>query len=120
MPTLNTHLFQANEYGLQIYNGFPVIDYAFRFFTVLECPDIPYEEIDFDFPDYTGSFFRVYNDRGSRLLLDVDMEQSGTYLILNLSAADATFDDNGDYYYEIGYVRGVYEQVLRYGKLSVI
>ena len=48
------------------------------------------------------------------------MTQSGTYLILNASINDMTFDDNGNYFYEIGYSRGGYEQALRYGTLKVI
>jgi hypothetical protein len=120
MSVLNTRLFQAKEYPLKIYNGKAIIDYAFRFFTVVDCVDLPYEEIDYDFPDYTSSYFRVYNERNGRLELELSMEQSGAYLILNASASDATFEDNGNYYYEIGYVRGVYEQALRYGTLSVI
>lgn len=117
---INTRLFEAKEYPLVIYNGQAVINRAFRFFTVVDCLDIPYEEIDFDFPDYASSYFRVYNERNGRLLLDLAMDHIDPYLILNASVQDMTFEDNGDYYYEVGYVRTVYEQALRYGKLSVI
>lgn len=117
---INTRLFEAKEYTLVIYNGQAIINRAFRFFTVLDCADIPYEEFDFDFPDYASSYFRVYNERNGRLLLNLSMDHNDPYLILNASVADMTFEDNGDYYYELGYVRAVYEQALRYGKLSVI
>lgn len=117
---INTRLFEAKEYPLQIYNGQAVINRAFRFFNVLDCADVPYEEFDFDFPDYVSSYFRVYNERNGRLLLDLAMDHIDPYLILNASIADMTFEDNGNYYYEVGYVRTVYEQALRYGKLTVI
>lgn len=120
MQVLNTKLFQAKEYPLVIYNGKAIINYAFRFFTVVDCVDLPYEEFDFDFPDYASSYMRIYNERNGRLEKEYELSQSGTYLILNASISDATFEDNGNYYYEIGYVRGVYEQPLRYGTLSVV
>lgn len=120
MSVLNTRLFQAKEYPLQLYNGKTVIDYGFRFFTVVDCVDLPYEEIEFDFPGYSGSYFRVYNERRGRLILDVDMELYNGYLLLNLSESDASFEDDGNYYYEIGYIRSGYEQSLRYGTITVI
>lgn len=117
---INTRLFEAKEYTLQIYNGQALIDRAFRFYTVVDCEDLPYEEVDFDFPDYVSSYFRVYNERSGRLILDLVMTQSGPYLIANSSVADMTFEDNGNYYYEIGYSRSGYEQALRYGVLNVL
>lgn len=120
MPTLNTRLFEATEYPLIIYNGQAIINRAFRFYTVVECPEIPYEEIDFDFPDYTSSYLRIFNSRNGKLIIEIALAQDGPYLIANASVSDMTFDDNGNYYYEIGYVRSVYEQALRYGIVSVI
>ncbi|MDW0189609.1 MAG: hypothetical protein QOA70_08155 [Nitrososphaeraceae archaeon] len=117
---LNTRLFSAKEYPLQIYNGKALIDFALRFFTVIDCDGMAYEEIDFDFPDYVSSYFRVYNERSGRLILDLSLERSGGYLIVNANAEQMTFEDNGNYYYEVGYSRGGYEQALRYGTLSVI
>lgn len=114
---VNTRLFQGKEYSLVIYNGQAIIDKAFRFYTVVDCTN---EEIDFDFPDFTGAYFRVYNERIGRLIKDFTLSQNGPYLVLEASVSEATFDDNGYYYYEIGYVRGVYEQALRYGTLKVI
>lgn len=119
MQTLNTRLFQAKEYPLIIYNGQAIINRAFRFFTVIDCVDVTYEEIDFDFPDYAGSYLRIYNERGGRLIIEIALDRDGAYLIANASASDMTFDDTGNYYYEVGYVRAVYEQALRYGTLKV-
>ena len=117
---LNTRFFQAKEYTLVIYNGQALINKAFQFFTVVDCVDLPYEEIDFDFPEINGAYFRIYNERLGRLVMTLTPVQSGPYLIVNASVADMTFEDNGDYYYEVGYLRGSYEQALRYGKLQVI
>lgn len=114
---VNTRLFQGKEYSLVIYNGQAIVDKAFRFFTVVDCTG---EEIDFDFPDFAGAYFRVYNERSGRLIKNFTMTQNGPYLVVNSSVSEATFEDNGYYYYEIGYVRGVYEQSLRYGTLKVI
>ncbi len=119
MP-LNSRLTQAKEYPLVIYNGQAIINKGLRFWTVVECDDLPYEEIDFDFIGFVYGYFRVYNERRGRELLDLDVTQSGPYLIINASEADMTFDDNGGYHYEIGYSRDGYEQALRYGKLIVI
>lgn len=120
LPMINTRLFHAKEYTLQIYNGQALLNRAFRFYTVVDCEGLAYEEIDFDFPDYVSSYFRVYNERNGRLILDLSLTQSGPYLIANSSVADMTFEDNGNYYYEVGYSRSGYDQSLRYGTLNVL
>lgn len=114
---LNTKLFTGEQYPLTVYNGQAIIDMAFRFFSESECDG---EETDFDFPDFAGAYLRVYNERLGREIKDLALTQSGATLVANLSALDMTFDDNGHYYYEVGYVMAVYDQVLRYGKLIVI
>lgn len=117
---VNTRLFSGKQYPLQIYNGKALIDYAIRFYTVVDCDDVAYEEIDFDFPDYVSSYLRVYNERNGILISELSLERSGGYLIANANESEMSFDDNGNYYYEIGYVRAVYEQALRFGMLTVI
>lgn len=120
MSVINTRLFNAKEYSLVIYNRQALINKAFRFYTVVDCVDLPYEEIDFDFPEYVSSYLRIYNERLGRLILDIVLTRSGPYLIANTNLLDMTFEDLGDYYYEVGYNRGGYEQALRYGKVSII
>lgn len=120
MQMVNTRLFQAKEYPLQIFNRQALINKAFRFYTVVCASDLPYEEIDFDFPDYVSSYLRIYNERLGRLVLDLALTQSGPYLIANASVSDMTFEDNGNYYYEVGYSRGGYEQALRYGTVKIL
>lgn len=117
---VNTRLFEGKEYPLQIYNGQALVNKAFRFFTVIDCADVPYEEIDFDFPDFVSAYFRIYNERDGRRIKNLVMTQYGTYLIVNASVSDMTFDSLGQYFYEIGYNRGGYEQALRYGNVLVI
>lgn len=117
---VNTRLFEGKEYTLQVYNGQALVNRAFRFYTVVDCLEIPYEEIDYDFPDYVSSYLRIYNERDGRLIKTFALEQSGPYLIANVGVSDMTFDNLGNYYYEIGYVRAVYDQVLRYGTLNVL
>jgi len=120
MPIVNTRLFNAKEYPLVIYNRQALINKAFRFYTVIDCVDLPYEEIDFDFPEYVSSYLRIYNERLGRLILDIDLDRSGPYLIGNASLSDMTFEDLGEYFYEVGYSRGGYDQALRYGTVEII
>lgn len=114
---LNTRIFEAKEYDLVLYNGQAAIEEQFNFVYSEDCGET---EIDFEFPDFTSAYFRVYNERSGRLLKDLVLTQSGSVLTLNGSVLDMTFEDLGYYYYEIGYVRSVYEQALRYGTLKVI
>lgn len=117
---VNTRLFEGKEYSLQVYNAQALVNRAFRFYTVVDCLEIPYEEIDYDFPDFVSAYWRIYNERDGRLLKTLALTQSGPYLIANVGVSDMTFDSLGNYYYEIGYVRAVYDQVLRYGTLNVL
>lgn len=114
---VNTRLFEGKEYDLVIYNRQAIVNKAFRFFTVVDCTG---EEIDFDFPDFNGAYFRIYNERIGRLIRELTLTQNGPYLVVNASVSEGTFEDNGYYYYEIGYNRGGYELALRYGTLKVI
>lgn len=114
---INVKLFQATEYPLEIYNGKALINLAMRFFTT----DCDGNDDDFDFPDFESAYFRVYNERLGRQILSLVPSRSGSYLVLNETAETMTFEDNGRYYYEIGYLRsGGYEQALRFGPLKVI
>lgn len=113
---LRSKLFDGVEEPLEVYNGQAIIDKAIEFFTE-EC-DV---ETDFTFPSYSSSYFRVFNERLGIEIKDIALSHSGSSLIINASPDDMTFDDNGNYYYEIGYVQtGGYEIVLRFGKLSVV
>ncbi len=113
---LRVKLFDGVQKELVMYNGQAVLDYAIEFYT-LDCND---EEV-FPFPSYAGSYLRVFNERLGREIKDISLSQSGGSLIINASALDMTFDDNGKYYFEIGYIQsGGYEITLMYGDFRVI
>lgn len=114
---LRVKLFDGVQKQLTVYNGQAIIDYAIEFFTLEDCDD----EETFTFPSYLSSYMRVFNERLGRELKDISLSQSGGSLIINASASDMTFEDNGNYYFEIGYVQtGGYEIVLMYGVMTVI
>lgn len=111
---INNKLFQATEYPLVIYNDQPIIDMGFQFF-YLDCDT----ETDFDFPDYSSSYMKIYNERLGRTIKNIPLTRNGNILIVN--STDTNFDDNGKYFYEVIYLmNGGYEQVLRYGPAEVI
>lgn len=115
---LNTRLFEGTEKKLVVYNRQAIIATGIRFYSVEECNSD--EETDFDFPEYNGAYFRVYNERIGTLIKNLTMSRNGSYLVLNATGEAMTFEDNGNYYYEIGYLRGPYETALRYGTITVI
>lgn len=117
---LRIKLFDGVEGNLVIYNRQAIINLDIQFYSE-ECDDdLLYEEEDFTFPGYVSSYLRIYNERIGRLIKDIVLAQSGGSLILNASVLDMTFEDNGNYYFEIGYVQsGGYEQVLKYGIVTI-
>lgn len=116
---LRVKLFDGVEKDIVIYNGQAIINLEIQYFSE-ECDDdLLVEEEDFTFPGYVSSYLRISNERIGRELKEIALSQSGSSLIVNASAGDMTFDDNGIYFYEIGYVNGVYEQVLQYGKVQI-
>lgn len=54
---LNNRLFQALEYKMELFNDQPIIDIGFQFY-YLDCDT----ETDFDFPNYSSSYLKIYND----------------------------------------------------------
>lgn len=113
---IRNRIFDAEERPLDIYNQMPIIDQAMSFFTE-ECDT----ETDFTFPNFVSAYFRVYNERLGRRIKNITLTKSVNELILNASVLDMTFEDNGRYYYEIGYTTtGGYEFPLRFGVATVI
>jgi hypothetical protein len=113
---LRSKLFDGVEEPLDIFNGQAIINKTIEFFTE-ECET----ETDFAFPGYVSSYWRVYNERSGRLIKNYSLSQSGASLIINNSVLDMIYEDNGIYYYEIGYVQtGGYEITLRYGQQRVV
>lgn len=113
-------LFNAEESPLEIYNGKAILNEEIQF-VVDECEQDEIEEEDYTFPGYASSYFRIYNERLGRLIKTIALSRSGASLIVNASVTDCTFDVNGIYFYEIGYVQsGGYEIALKYGPLKVV
>lgn len=107
-------LFQAQESKLELFNNQPIIDIGFQFY-YLECET----ETEFDFPDYSSSYMKIYNERLGRTIKTIPLVRNGNILIIY--STDTNFETNGNYYYEVIYVMtGGYEIVLRYGLLQVI
>ena len=116
MQMLRFKLFDAVEEPMIVYNRVAIIDKAMEFYTE-ECDT----ETNFTFPSYASSYFRVFNERLGFEIKDIALSQSGASLIINASVLDLTFDDNGVYFYEVGYVQtGGYEVPLKYGPLQVV
>ncbi len=114
-------LFDGVDRILTVYNSQAIINFTIEFFTQQCSSDLDYEEVDFTFPDYVSSYFRVYNERLGTLIKNIPLSQYGNSLVVNASVSDMTFEDNGNYYYEIGYViTGGYEVAARYGILKVV
>lgn len=122
MPILINKIFDAEEKPLQIFNGVAVIDLVFSFTVGDVCECLNGTEEYFTFPNFAGAYFRVYNERLGRRIKDITtLTQSGYSLVMNASVLDMTFDTNGRYYYELGYIQsGGYEFPLRYGPATVI
>jgi hypothetical protein len=116
---LRLKLFDGVESEMVVYNGHAIINLDLSFYTE-ECDDdLLVEEEDFDFPGYVSSYLRVFNERSGKRLKNIALTQSGSSLIVNASVLDMTFEQGGKYYYEVGYNNG-YDQVLKYGKFTVI
>lgn len=93
----------------------------------IDVPHLVYNEdgTDFDFAAYVSSYMRVYQSKDVRAKklkeFTTQITRNANVQVFNTSVADMTFATNGDYWYEIGYVRsGGYEISLRQGVLNVV
>ncbi len=118
MAINRTYGFIGVEDELTFYNGQAVIDLSFEYFGT----DADGDEVDFNFPGYDSSFMNVYDSEERNTVVKAFTSQitrNSKYQVLNASVSDMTYEANGVYYYELGYVRSGYEEVLRYGKFFV-
>jgi len=114
-----TYGFEGVEAELTVYNGQAILNLPVSY--VLE--DADGVETDYTFPGYQSSFLNVYDsyDRNDMIkTLTSQVTRNSNIQVINASVADMTFEANGIYYYELGYVRSGYDIVLRYGKLFVV
>lgn len=115
---IRIRLFDGVSKELVLYNGQALINFGIEFFTEDCDTDLSDDETDYSFPGFVSGFFRVYNERlGKRIKNITGVTVNGGSLLINSN--DLTFEDNGVYYYEIGYNNG-YEMVLMYGQLTVV
>lgn len=114
-------LFDGVEESLTVFNRQAVINFGIEFFTEDCDDDLNADQTLYAFPGYVSSYFRIYNERGGTLIKNLALSQVDASLIINASVADMTFEDNGNYSYEIGYLQsGGYEIMLRFGILKVV
>jgi hypothetical protein len=119
VDNINTILGVEEE--MVLYNGRAIIDFSFSFYALNDDE----EEVAFTFPQENGLYLYVNNEREGFLLKQwtnlTGLSRNANNIVWNASASLMTFEDIGNYYYELGYLRGgVYETPLRYGKLRVI
>lgn len=108
--------FEADNEDLIFYNGQAVIDLAIYYYFDDD------DETAYTFPGYSSSFLYVYDSSERNYLVKSftgQITRNSNVQVVNTSASDMTFEQNGTYYYELGYVRSGYEIVLRYGNLFI-
>ena len=111
--------FVAVEKDLVVYNGQALIDLSFKF----RYDDAP-TYTAYDFPGYLSAYMNVY-DSAERVYsvktFAAQITRNSNNLVVNASASDMTFSDQGKYYFELGFIRsGGYYIPLRYGTLYVV
>ncbi len=109
--------FPADNEDIVFYNRKSVRNLAIQYFSDED------QTILFDFPGYSSSYLYVYDsEERTRLVksFTTQVTRSSSYQILNLSVLDMTFEDDGKYYYELGFVQSGYEVPLRYGVMEII
>lgn len=107
-------LFIAQEGGLECYNGQALLNFII---TVNNS-----DNTAFGFSGYISAFLNIYQSRNQTLLKSFinQISRNSNNLVLNCSSSDMTFNDNGTYYFELGFIQsGGYTIVLRYGVLTV-
>lgn len=107
------------EASLTVYGGQAILNLPFEF-VYDDANETPY-----DFPAFSDTYLLIGNERGGRTLKTFSqtngLTRSSNNLVFNANESDMAFDEDGKYFYEMGYVRsGGYEQVLRYGELIVL
>ena len=111
--------FIAEENDLEFYNGKALINLELEF-VYLDDDD---NELEFGFEGYVSAYWRIYNDKMREEIIKsftTQITQNGNLLYVNASITDMSFEDQGPYYFEIGYNRTGYETPLRYGELRII
>lgn len=109
--------FIAQEADLTFYNAKAILNLALT--TVYDDED----ETIFGFDGYVSSYLRVYDDRERTQLIKnftTQITRNSNVQVVNCSVSDMTFEDQGTYYFELGYSNSGYEVPIRYGKFLII
>ena len=123
-----TYLFSAEQGELTVYNGKALLDFVVPYYLPATEDDydvqVDGEYLDlFTFPGYGSSYLKIYDSDERETLIKEFTSQitrNSNSQVINASVSDMTFEANGKYYYELGYVKSGYEEVLRYGPLEVV
>lgn len=127
MAINRTYGFEGVEKELAFYNGQAVLNLPVYYYTLATETDhddqIDGEYVDeYPFSGYQSSFMNVYDSEERNTLVKTfttQITRNANAQVLNCSVSDMTFDENGTYFYELGYVRSGYDIVLRFGNLFI-
>lgn len=127
MAINRTYGFEGVEKEITFYNGQAVLNLPIEYYTLATEDDyddvIDGEYVNYyPFSGYASSFMNVYDSEERNTLVKSFTSQvtrNSNVQVLNCSVADMTFDQNGTYYFELGYVRSGYDIVLRFGNLFI-
>jgi hypothetical protein len=127
MAINRTQGFEAVEADLTLYNGQAVLNLPIYYYLEGTESDndgtVDGEYVkNYPFSGYTSSFMNVYDSEERNTLVKSFTSQitrNSNIQVINASVSDMTFDQNGTYFYELGYVRSGYDIVLRFGKLFI-
>lgn len=114
---LTDGFYLPKEQAVTIYNRQAIIDDVIDFTNTFNSECFTGNS---EIPSGAIGFWRAYNERSGKLLKNLALSISGNIFTMNASVSDMTFEDEGYYFYEIGYESGGYEYVFRYGTLKVI
>lgn len=127
MAINRTYGFEGVEASLTFYNGQAVLNLPIYYYTLATEYDHD-DQIDgeyvneYPFSGYTSSFMNVYDSEERNTLVKsftTQVTRNSNAQVINASVSDMTFDQNGTFYYELGYVRSGYDIVLRFGPLFI-
>lgn len=114
MATDRSYLFIAENRDLVLYNSKAVLNQVFTF----EFDD----GSTFLFSGYVSAYLYVYDSPERNYLVKSytsQLSRNSNNIVMNASVSDMTFNESGQYYFELGFSQSGYEQPLRYGKLFI-
>jgi hypothetical protein len=119
--------FIAENKNITFYNGIALLNFYFTFF-YNEDGELKSElNVDngndaFLFAGYSSGYMSIYDERNGQLIktFTTQITRNSNKLVFNCSVSDMTFENLGNYFYEIGYVMSGYDRPLNYGDVKII